>query len=127
VTVRRCFLRRGVCVDPGTDYDLPQPIPVTTDSAYAHDPATSLVALQNLSLERLLGQGTAAIGTPRMMWNELLTALSLALVLEGILPFVNPPGAREAFAAMASMDDKMLRSLGFASMLIGSFVLYLVR
>ena len=30
------------------------------------------------------------------MWHELLLALSLVLVVEGLLPFVNPAGFRQA-------------------------------
>ncbi|MCF6218971.1 MAG: DUF2065 domain-containing protein [Gammaproteobacteria bacterium] len=61
------------------------------------------------------------------MWNELLVAIALVLVIEGILPFVNPKGMRRAWATLAEMDDKSLRSTGLISMGIGVLLLYLVR
>lgn len=61
------------------------------------------------------------------MWNELLVALALVLVIEGILPFVNPNGMRRAWAALAEMDNRSLRGTGLLSMGIGVLLLYLVR
>jgi hypothetical protein len=61
------------------------------------------------------------------MWHDLVVALSLMLVLEGILPFLNPDGLRRALAMMSQMDDKQLRFAGLSSMLVGVFLLYLVR
>ncbi len=61
------------------------------------------------------------------MWNELLVAIALVLVIEGILPFVNPKGMRRAWATLAEMDDRSLRSTGLISMGIGVLLLYLVR
>jgi uncharacterized protein len=40
---------------------------------------------------------------------ELLVAFGLLLVLEGILPFLNPPSARKAFLLLAQLDDATLR------------------
>ena len=34
-----------------------------------------------------------------MDWQDLWAALALYLVLEGVLPFLNPAGARRAFQA----------------------------
>ncbi len=69
----------------------------------------------------------ARVRSTRMMWTDFLTALSLALVFEGILPFLSPERARDTFAMMASVDDKSMRMLGLSSMLVGVVVLYLVR
>jgi len=35
------------------------------------------------------------------MWNDLLTALALVLVLEGIMPFINPAGLRKMIVVVA--------------------------
>ncbi len=62
-----------------------------------------------------------------MMWQDLWVALALVLVIEGILPFVNPNGMRSAWQQMAKMDDKSLRIAGLVSMVVGLIVLSLVR
>ena len=49
------------------------------------------------------------------------------LVIEGILPFLNPPGIRKALIMMARMDDRQLRLGGLTSMIIGVLVLYLTH
>lgn len=61
------------------------------------------------------------------MWNDLLVALALVLVIEGILPFLNPAAMRELQRKMAEMDDKSLRIAGLSSMLAGLVLLYLLR
>ena len=61
------------------------------------------------------------------MWNEILVALALVMVFEGLLPFLKPDAMRRAWISMAAMDDRSLRVTGFVSMLIGVFLLYLVR
>lgn len=60
------------------------------------------------------------------MWDDLVRALALVLVLEGILPFVAPGRWRQAIASIAQMDDRVLRSVGLLCMLAGIGVLQLV-
>lgn len=61
------------------------------------------------------------------MLQDLLTALALMLVLEGILPFVNPDSFRRMMQMVGEMDDKSLRSGGLFTMVGGLVLLYLVR
>jgi uncharacterized protein YjeT (DUF2065 family) len=61
------------------------------------------------------------------MWHELLAAVALMLVIEGVLPFLSPAAMRRAFAAMAAMDDRALRLSGLVSMAAGVVLLYIVR
>lgn len=61
------------------------------------------------------------------MWQDLWVALALVMVIEGILPFVNPNGFRKMMRMVAEMDDKSLRNGGLVSMLAGLLLLYLVR
>ena len=61
------------------------------------------------------------------MWQDLWAALALMLVIEGMLPFVSPAMMRQAFAAMAAMDDRTLRWSGLLSMAAGVGLLYIVR
>ena len=60
-------------------------------------------------------------------WNELLSALALVLVIEGMMPFINPKGWRQTMLQAIQLKDKSLRSIGFVSMLIGVVLLYLMR
>ena len=61
------------------------------------------------------------------MTQEVLIALSLVLVLEGILPFLAPDQWREAMIRALSLNNRSLRLIGLASMLAGIFLLYLVH
>ncbi len=61
------------------------------------------------------------------MWHEILVALSLVFVIEGILPFVSPGQWRQVLAMLIQMDDRRIRIMGLVSMLIGTALLYLLR
>jgi uncharacterized protein YjeT (DUF2065 family) len=60
------------------------------------------------------------------MWHDLLRALALVLVIEGLLPFLNPAGFRQAMHMISQMDDKSLRSAGFGSMVAGALLMYFI-
>ncbi|HCH22940.1 MAG TPA: DUF2065 domain-containing protein [Oceanospirillaceae bacterium] len=59
--------------------------------------------------------------------HSLLVAVSLMLVLEGILPFLYPQRWRRLVAQLAQISDANMRVLGLLSMLIGLALLWLVR
>ena len=61
------------------------------------------------------------------MTADLLTALALVLVLEGLLPFASPTLYRAAVEAMAATPPARLRLLGLSSMIAGVVLLTLVR
>ncbi len=61
------------------------------------------------------------------MWHDLLAALCLVLVIEGIVPFVNPGGLKEVMLLLSQQDERVLRLVGLASMLIGATSLYLLN
>ena len=60
-------------------------------------------------------------------WPDFAAALGLLLVIEGVLPFLNPAAVRRMLARFESMDDRAFRVAGAASMLCGLLVLWLVR
>ncbi len=60
-------------------------------------------------------------------WSDLLTALALVLVIEGIVPFVNPQLVRNMLETVSHMDDRILRITGLVSMVFGVIMLYVVR
>ncbi|MBI2779393.1 MAG: DUF2065 domain-containing protein [Gammaproteobacteria bacterium] len=61
------------------------------------------------------------------MWQDFLAAVALVLVLEGIMPFLNPQGMRRTMLLITQMDDSSLRIAGLVSMVLGVIVLSLVR
>ena len=62
-----------------------------------------------------------------VVWSDLLAALALLLVIEGVIPFVNPQALRRMLAAMNELDDRSLRIAGLVSMVIGLVMLSVVR
>jgi uncharacterized protein len=58
---------------------------------------------------------------------DLMAALGLFLVLEGIAPFLNPAGVKRALAKLAEVGDRELRIAGLGSMLVGIAVIFWVR
>jgi uncharacterized protein len=61
------------------------------------------------------------------VWNDLLAAIALALIIEGMMPFLNPGGLRQALEQIAAMSDRSLRTVGLVSMASGAILLYFVR
>jgi uncharacterized protein YjeT (DUF2065 family) len=59
--------------------------------------------------------------------TDLLAALGLFFVMEGIAPFLNPQGLKRALAKLAQVRDRELRIAGLGSMLVGVIILFLVR
>ncbi len=60
-------------------------------------------------------------------WNDLLAAVALLLILEGIVPFINPQILRKLLETMSRLDDRVIRLTGLSSMIAGVVLLYLVR
>lgn len=60
-------------------------------------------------------------------WQDLLTAFALLLVLEGILPFLNPSGVRKTLSMISEMNDGQIRKIGTISMALGLLLLFLVK
>jgi uncharacterized protein YjeT (DUF2065 family) len=61
------------------------------------------------------------------MWDTLLIAFALMLVMEGMLPFLLPSMWREAFKKLTEAGDNQIRFIGLTSMLAGLLLLYLVN
>lgn len=61
------------------------------------------------------------------MWQDLMAAGALVLVLEGVLPFLNPERYRTLMTQLLKLDNRQLRLFGLGSMLAGVLALYLVR
>ena len=59
--------------------------------------------------------------------HSLWLASALMLVIEGIMPFLNPTAFRRALLQMAGMTDQQLRTIGFLCMIVGVVLLYWVN
>jgi uncharacterized protein YjeT (DUF2065 family) len=62
-----------------------------------------------------------------MNWGDLLAALALVLVIEGLLPFISPRSYRNTMQQMLTLPEKTIRMIGLASMVAGLIMLNLVR
>jgi uncharacterized protein len=62
-----------------------------------------------------------------MNWTDLLSAIALLMVIEGLLPFANPRGSRRTMAMLAQMPDEKLRLVGLVSIVAGLVLLWIVR
>ena len=63
----------------------------------------------------------------RVNWNDLLGALAIVFVLEGVMPFMYPIGTKRLMAKLSTMADRELRLAGFFSILAGLLILFVVR
>ena len=61
------------------------------------------------------------------MWHELAVAFCLMLVIEGIIPFVNPGRWRQLLKVLDQIDDRTMRMIGLGSMLTGTALLYFIN
>ena len=60
------------------------------------------------------------------MWEALLQAFCLLLIIEGVIPFLYPSKWRRLVAQLALITDHQLRVMGLLSMLLGLSILYLL-
>jgi hypothetical protein len=60
-------------------------------------------------------------------WTEILTAVALLLVIEGMLPFVGPGRYKQLVAQIAGLSDNQLRTFGLTTMVAGLLLLFIVR
>lgn len=61
-----------------------------------------------------------------MDWNELLRALALVMVIEGLMPFVAPARWRQMMLSVMQLDSRHIRIIGLLSMLGGVILLNLL-
>ncbi|MFN4354866.1 DUF2065 domain-containing protein [Parvibaculum sp.] len=59
--------------------------------------------------------------------TELLSALGLAIALEGVLYAAFPGPVRRALMSLAEISDQKLRMGGLAALALGVFLVWLVR
>ena len=62
-----------------------------------------------------------------MYWTEILTALALVMVIEGMLPFISPTKYRQVVAEITRLSDNNIRNIGLVVMIAGLLLLFFVR
>ena len=62
-----------------------------------------------------------------MDWQDLMAALALVLVIEGLIPFFSPNGYKSMVVQMAAMPENTLRIVGLVLMIIGLGLLVMIR
>lgn len=60
------------------------------------------------------------------MWEALGLALGLTLVLEGLLPLLNPQQWRALFTRLLQLHDGQLRFIGLCSVALGLLSMWLL-
>ena len=58
------------------------------------------------------------------MWDSVWIALGLVLVIEGLLPSLNPKAFKKTMSTIREMDEGSLRVMGLISMSIGATIVY---
>lgn len=61
------------------------------------------------------------------MWQDILTAFALYLIIEGMIPFIGPNRFRRAVEQISRMTDNNLRLMGLIAMGAGLLMLFIVR
>ncbi|MDA1370993.1 MAG: DUF2065 domain-containing protein [Proteobacteria bacterium] len=61
------------------------------------------------------------------MWHDLAVAFCLMLVIEGILPFIDPRRWRRMLMMLDEIDDTTMRLIGLGSMLTGTVLLLIIN
>ena len=59
--------------------------------------------------------------------NSLWLALALVLVIEGLFPFLSPPGWRRMFTQILQLSDGQIRFFGLCSIVAGALWLLWLR
>ena len=59
--------------------------------------------------------------------SDVLAALALVMVIEGLMPLITPARWRELFSRLLALSDGQIRFVGLASMVLGLFGLFWLR
>ena len=61
------------------------------------------------------------------MLSDLWIALALVLVVEGLLPALNPRGYRRMLQLLGAKDDRAIRVMGLILMVVGAVAIYFLK
>jgi uncharacterized protein YjeT (DUF2065 family) len=57
-------------------------------------------------------------------WHDLLNAVALLLIVEGLMPFLSPSRLKQTYAQLLELPDKTLRTIGLVSVIAGILLLF---
>ena len=60
-----------------------------------------------------------------MNWHDLLNAIALVLIIEGLLPFISPESLKKVYQSVMQTPESTLRMIGLASIVAGLVLLSL--
>ncbi|HPY39608.1 MAG TPA: DUF2065 domain-containing protein [Thiolinea sp.] len=58
-------------------------------------------------------------------WSDLVNALALLLIFEGLLPFISPSQLKKVYAQIQTYPEKTLRMFGLICVIAGILLLFL--
>lgn len=61
------------------------------------------------------------------MTSEILTAIALVIVIEGLLPAISPAAYKRAVSQLADMPLRTIRVTGLVLMVVGALLLQIVH
>ena len=61
------------------------------------------------------------------MSTEIWVAIGLVMIIEGLLPAINPRGYRNAVEMLSKQNDRVLRNFGLFLIAIGATIVFLVK
>lgn len=61
------------------------------------------------------------------MWQDIVTAFALYLIIEGMIPFVGPRRFRRTVEQLGKLSDNNLRMMGLVAMAAGLLLLFIAR
>ena len=59
------------------------------------------------------------------MWDMILTAVAIILIIEGVVPLVSPQTCKKMMSSIAKLNNTTLRILGLVALILGVVILYL--
>ena len=60
-------------------------------------------------------------------WQALIAGFAFYLVIEGLMPFLNPGGFKRALAIMLQMPDHQIRKFGAVMLVVGIILLFSIK
>jgi uncharacterized protein YjeT (DUF2065 family) len=61
------------------------------------------------------------------MYDIIWIAFALVLVIEGLLPAINPQLYRQLVQLISERDDRMMRIIGISMMVLGAVIILIVK
>lgn len=61
------------------------------------------------------------------MLTQILTAFALVLVIEGLMPSINPGAWKGAMRQLLEHDSERIRQFGLGSMIVGALLLAIIH